>query len=83
MTASKDYDITDCQNQFPPDLARNKLPFGKWIPQKYAISDADSNHVSSIHGQILPQDRYEITIDTVPKEPIVAAAMAIDAIPGY
>lgn len=67
-------------------LARNKLPFGEWIPQKYEITDADGNHVGSIHGQISLRDRYEISIDdasTVPKEPIVAAAMVIDAIQGH
>jgi uncharacterized protein YxjI len=66
-------------------LARNNLPFGELIPHKYEITDADGRHVGSIHGQISLRDRYEITIDdasTVPKEPIVAAAMVIDAIQG-
>lgn len=64
-------------------LARNHLPYGKWIPHKYKITDADGNHVGSIHGQLSLRDRYEITIDdasNVPKELIVAAAMVIDAI---
>lgn len=64
-------------------LARDKLPFGEWIPHKYEITDADGNHVGSIHGQFSLRDRYEITVDNasnVPKEPIVAAAMVIDAI---
>lgn len=66
-------------------LARNSLPFGEWIPHKYEISDADGNHVGSIHGKFSFRDRYEITIDdasNVPKEPVVAAAMVIDAIQG-
>jgi uncharacterized protein YxjI len=66
-------------------LARNNLPFGELIPHKYEITDPDGNHVGSIHGQFSLRDRYEITIDdasTVPKEPIVAAAMVIDAIQG-
>lgn len=66
-------------------LAREKLPFGELLPHKYEITDADGNHVGSIHGQFSLRDRYEITIDdasTVPKEPIVAAAMVIDAIQG-
>jgi uncharacterized protein YxjI len=66
-------------------LARHNLPFGELIPHKYEITDADGNHVGSIRGQFSVRDRYEITIDdasTVPKEPIVAAAMVIDAIQG-
>ena len=66
-------------------LARHYLPFGAWIPHKYEITDADDNHVGSIRGQFSFRDRYEITIDNasnVPKEPIVAAAMVIDAIQG-
>ncbi|MDS0475928.1 hypothetical protein [Natrinema sp. 1APR25-10V2] len=66
-------------------LARNIVPFGGWIPHKYEISDQQGNHVGSISGQFSLRDRYEITIDdasTVPKEPIVAAAMVIDAIQG-
>ncbi|WP_254762708.1 LURP-one-related/scramblase family protein [Natrinema marinum] len=66
-------------------LARNIVPFGGWIPHKYEISDQQGRHVGSISGQFSLRDRYEITIDdasTVPKEPIVAAAMVIDAIQG-
>jgi uncharacterized protein YxjI len=66
-------------------LARNNLPFAELIPHKYEITDADGKHVGAINGQFSLQDRYEITIDdasTVPKEPIVAAAMVIDAIQG-
>ena len=66
-------------------LARSVLPFGGWIPHKYEITDADGGHVGSVHGQFSLRDRYEITIDDasdVPKEPIVAAAMVIDAIQG-
>ena len=66
-------------------LARNVVPFGGWIPHKYEISDQRGNHVGTISGQFSLRDRYEITIDdasTVPKEPIVAAAMVIDAIQG-
>ncbi|NHN42107.1 hypothetical protein G9C85_10765 [Halorubellus sp. JP-L1] len=66
-------------------LARNIVPFGGWIPHKYEITDLDGNHVGNIDGQFSLKDRYEITIDdasTVPKEPIIAAAMVIDAIQG-
>ena len=46
---------------------------------------ADGDHVGSIEGQFSLRDTYEISIDDasdVPKEPVVAAAMVIDAIQG-
>jgi uncharacterized protein YxjI len=66
-------------------IARNVLPFGQLIPHKYEITDANGDHVGNIDGQVSLKDRYEITIDDasdVPKEPVVAAAMVIDAIQG-
>jgi len=66
-------------------LLRAYLPFGFIIPHKYEITDATGNHVGSIHGQVSFRDTYEIIIDdasNVPKEPIIAAAMVIDAIQG-
>jgi uncharacterized protein YxjI len=66
-------------------LARNVLPFGELIPHKYEITDADGDHVGDIEGQFSLRDRYEVTIDDasdVPTEPVVAAAMVIDAIQG-
>ena len=65
-------------------VARNYLPLGEWIPHEYEITDADGRHVGSIRGKLLSlRDRYTVTIDdasTVPKKPVVAAAMVIDAI---
>ncbi|QKY19305.1 hypothetical protein B4589_002530 [Halolamina sp. CBA1230] len=64
-------------------MARNIVPFGGWIPHKYEITDADGDHVGTIDGQLSIRDRYEVTIDDasdVPTEPVVAAAMVIDAI---
>jgi uncharacterized protein YxjI len=66
-------------------IARNVLPLGWLIPHKYEITDQNGAHVGSIDGQISLKDTYEITIDDasdVPKEPIIAAAMVIDAIQG-
>lgn len=66
-------------------LARNVLPFGEWIPHRYEITDADGTHVGAIRGRLSLRDRYEITVDdasSVPREPVVAAAMVIDAIQG-
>lgn len=64
-------------------FARNSLPLGGLIPHKYEITDADGDHVGSIEGQLSLRDTYEVTIDNasdVPTEPVVAAAMVIDAI---
>ncbi|PSQ04499.1 hypothetical protein BRC97_10975 [Halobacteriales archaeon QS_6_71_20] len=66
-------------------VARNVLPYGHWIPHRYEITDADGAHVGTIAGKLSVRDTYEITIDdagTVPREPVVAAAMVIDAIQG-
>ena len=66
-------------------VARNVLPFGEWIPHKYEITDQSGSHVGNIDGEFSPKDRYTITIDDasdVPKEPVIAAAMVIDAIQG-
>ncbi|WP_049934696.1 LURP-one-related/scramblase family protein [Halalkalicoccus jeotgali] len=66
-------------------LARKKLPLSGLIQYKYEITDTDSGHVGTIRSKLSLRDRYEITIDdasTVPKEPIVAAAIVIDAIQG-
>ncbi|MFB6295407.1 MAG: LURP-one-related/scramblase family protein [Halobacteriales archaeon] len=64
-------------------LARHYLPLGVLIPHRYEITDPEGGHVGTISGKFSLRDRYEITIDDasdVPKEPIVAAAMVIDAI---
>jgi len=66
-------------------VARNVIPFGEWIPHKYEITDRDGGHVGSIQGEFSLKDRYDIVVDDasdVPKEPVVAAAMVIDAIQG-
>ncbi|WP_459194766.1 LURP-one-related/scramblase family protein [Halosimplex sp. J119] len=67
-------------------LARHYLPFGSLIPHKYEISDPNGGHVGTIEAHFSIRDRYDVTIDdasNVPKEPIVAAAMVIDAIQNH
>jgi len=67
-------------------LLRHYLPFGGLIPTKYEITDPQGNHVGTIAGHFSIRDRYDVTIDdasTVPKEPVVAAAMVIDAIQNH
>ncbi|WP_136689608.1 LURP-one-related/scramblase family protein [Halorhabdus amylolytica] len=66
-------------------LARNLVPFGGWIPHQYEITDVEGDHVGQIEGQFSLKDEYDIVLDDtsdVPNEPIVAAAMVIDAIQG-
>jgi len=66
-------------------LLRNVLPFGTLIPHKYEVTDANGVEIGSIEGEFSMKDRYQISIGNtgdVPKEPIVAAAMVIDAIQG-
>jgi len=67
-------------------IARHYLPFGGLIPHKYEITDGNDGHVGTIQAHFSIRDRYDITIDdasNVPKEPIVAAAMVIDAIQNH
>jgi len=66
-------------------IARNVLPFGELLPHKYEITDADGGHVGRIEGEFALKDRYRIELDDasdVPTEPVVAAAMVIDALQG-
>jgi len=66
-------------------LIRNLVPFGELLPHKYEITDHNDQHVGRIEGEFSLKDRYQITIDDasdVPKEPVIAAAMVIDAIQG-
>lgn len=58
---------------------------GNLIPHRYEITDADDGHVGTITGELSMKDRYEVKIEdasSVPREPIVATAMVIDAIEG-
>jgi len=67
-------------------LARHYVPFGGLIPHKYEITDANGGHVGTIESRITIRDRYDVTIDdasSVPKEPVVAAAMVVDAIQNH
>jgi uncharacterized protein YxjI len=67
-------------------IARHYLPFGGMIPRKYEITDADGTEIGAIESQFSIGDTYEVRVDdtgSVPKEPVVAAAMVIDAIQGH
>jgi len=58
---------------------------GQCIPHEYTIEDTDGNHLGDIEGRFSIRDIYDITIEDtgdVPKEALVAAAIAIDALEG-
>lgn len=58
---------------------------GSFIPHEYTIEDTDGNHLGDIDGRLSIRDIYDITIEEsgdVPKEALVAAAIAIDALEG-
>jgi uncharacterized protein YxjI len=68
-------------------LARKFLPAGQGIVHQYEITDSEGNPVGSIEGKfaLFDFDQYEITLtdtSSVPIEPIVIAAIVIDAIQG-
>jgi uncharacterized protein YxjI len=66
-------------------LVRSVVPFGALLPHRYEITDRGGDHVGTIQGELAIKDRYQIEIDDasdVPTEPVVAAAMVIDAIQG-
>jgi len=67
-------------------ITRNVLPFGQLLPHKYTITDLEGNWVGRIDGQFSLKDTYDIAVNAtntdVPVEPILAAAMVIDAIQG-
>jgi uncharacterized protein YxjI len=55
------------------------------IPHKYDITGPDGRQLGSIEGQLSIRDRYDITIretGDAPREALVAAAIAIDALEG-
>jgi uncharacterized protein YxjI len=58
---------------------------GQFIPHEYTIEDTDGNRLGDIEGRFSSRDIYDITIEDtgdVPKEALVAAAIAIDALEG-
>lgn len=68
-------------------LARKLLPAGHGIAHKYEITDSAGNSVGSIEGEfaLFDFEQYEITLtdtSSVPTEPVVIAAIVIDAIQG-
>ncbi|WP_178917866.1 hypothetical protein [Natronomonas gomsonensis] len=68
-------------------LARTFLPAGEGIAHQYEVTDSAGNQVGSIEGEfaLFAFDQYEITLtdtSSIPTEPVVIAAIVIDAIQG-
>lgn len=64
-------------------VGRKLLPAGQWIGHEFELSDAEGNSIGTIESDFGAFDRYEIAISDaslVPVDPIVAAAVVIDAI---
>ena len=82
--ADTDAELAEITSRQFVGLFRTGL-LGNLIPHRYEITDADGGHVGTIAGELSMKDRYEIEIEdasSVPREPVVAAAMVIDAIEG-
>jgi uncharacterized protein YxjI len=82
--AETDAELAEITSRKFVGLFRTGL-LGNLIPHHYEITDADGGHVGTISGELSMKDRYEIEIEdasSVPREPVVAAAMVIDAIEG-
>lgn len=55
------------------------------IPQSYSITDRNGNQIGSIKGRFRLRDVYDLHIDEIedlPREALVASAIAIDALEG-
>lgn len=82
--AETDAELAEIRSRKFVGLFRTGL-LGNLIPHHYEITDADGNLVGTISGELSMKDRYEVDIEdasSVPREPVVAAAMVIDAIEG-
>jgi uncharacterized protein YxjI len=67
------------------ELLRGLLEIFSLLPHKYTIETPAGGHVGSIEGKLSIRDRYDIHIDDpgdVPREALVAAAIAVDALEG-
>ena len=66
-------------------LLRGFVPFGGLIPHSYTIETPAGGSIGAIEGRLSIRDRYDIEIDEpgdVPREALVAAAIAVDALEG-
>jgi len=67
------------------ELLRTISTLFSLFPHTYSIEDMDGGHIGEIKGAFSLRDRYKITVgDTgdAPREAIVAAAIAVDALEG-
>lgn len=64
-------------------LLRSLIRVFQFLPHKYTIETPEGESVGVIDGQFAIKDKYEIRIDDeqgIPKEALVAGAIAIDAL---
>jgi uncharacterized protein YxjI len=67
------------------ELLRGLVSLFALLPHRYTIETRDGAHIGSIEGKLSIRDRYDINIDDsgdIPKEALVAAAIAVDALEG-
>lgn len=67
------------------ELLRNVAFLASLVPHKYTIDDDSGTQIGKIDGQFSMRDRYDLYLgDTgdAPREAVVAAAIAIDALEG-
>lgn len=66
-----------------PTLARTLLPGGQFVGHEYEVRDADDDPVGSIESGFGVFDEYEVTFrdaGALPRTPLVAGAIVVDAI---
>jgi uncharacterized protein YxjI len=67
------------------EVLRNVISLASLIPQTYTIDGPSGEPFGTIEGRFSLKDTYDITIDETgdaPREALVAAAIAIDALEG-
>jgi uncharacterized protein YxjI len=67
------------------EALRSFVSLASLLPHKYTIEDASGQQIGEIEGQFSFRDVYDITVDRnvdPPREALVAAAIAIDALEG-
>lgn len=67
------------------ELLRNVSTLASFLPHSYVIEGPDGERFGEIQGQFSVRDRYDLTVRAsgdAPKEALVAACVAVDALEG-
>ncbi|WP_435316946.1 hypothetical protein [Haloarchaeobius sp. TZWSO28] len=67
------------------EFLRHQVPLMGFLPHKYTIESPDGKSLGTIEGQLSLADKYEVNITDsgdAPKEALVVAGIAIDALEG-